>query len=205
MASAGAQDWTWRGRGSAGDPVVLEHLPLPPLALANAATALQALQGLGLAVDAAAVRRALATVSLAGRNQRLEAGGRAVVVDVGHNADALRFLLAELPRHGLGERFRIVLGMLGDKDIAAAVRVLEPLAEAWHIAPLPSPRSATVAQLGGAIADAGGKPVLAHEDIAGALAAALAAPDRVPVLVVGSFFTVAEALASPALRHPPSV
>ena len=196
VAGEGAH-WAWRGQGSAGTRI-LGGLPRPPLALANAATALQALCRLPFPVEAPAVRRALATVSLAGRNQRLRRAGRDLVVDVGHNPEALQFLRGELPRHGLGERFVVLLGMLDDKDVEGAVRVLAPLAAAWHIAPLPTPRSAAVARLAAAVVAAGGAPQ-AHADIAAALQAALAGDDGLPLLVAGSFYTVAAALAVPAL------
>ncbi|MFP5465597.1 MAG: bifunctional tetrahydrofolate synthase/dihydrofolate synthase [Gammaproteobacteria bacterium] len=186
--------WSWRGIGAHGAALLLEGLPCPPLALANAATALQALACLPQPIDPSAVRRALASVTLAGRNQRIDRGGRPVIIDVGHNADALHFLRRELPRQGLGERFHVVLGMLADKDIEAAVRVLEPLAEAWHIAPLPTPRTADAGRVSAAITACSACRPCVYPDIGSALLAALGAPDSLPVLVVGSFYTVAAAL-----------
>jgi len=95
-------------------------------------------------------------------------------------------------------RFHVVLGMLGDKDIEAAVRVLEPLAASWHIAPLPSPRTASVERLAQALAAAGvgSSQIGLHADVAGALAAARGQPDALPVLVVGSFYMAGSALAA---------
>lgn len=188
-----AGHWSWEGQGASG-PLRLPDLPVPALALANAATALQALACLPVPVDPPAVRRALAAVRLAGRNQRIDHRGRAVVIDVGHNADALRFLRGELPRHGLCTRFHIVLGMLADKDIEAAVAVLAPLAEAWHIAPLPTPRSADAARLAEAVRAISDRPLTVHPGIAQALREVLAGAGTEPVLATGSFFTVAEAL-----------
>lgn len=188
-------DWSWQGHDAVGRPVAMPGLPQPPLAVANAATALQAFWLLPFAPEPAAVRRALTTVRLAGRNQALQAGGRTVVVDVGHNADALRFLRAELARCRRGERFHVVLGMLADKDIAAAARVLEPLGVSWHIAPLPTPRSADIASLQAALAGAGARGIVtAYPAIADALRAALASGAEFPVLVTGSFYTVSEAM-----------
>lgn len=196
-AVVGADDdgtWEWQGVDAAGQASRLPSLPRPALALANAATAVQAFMLLPVAVDPARLADALRRVRLAGRNQCLHRQGRAVVLDVGHNAHALAFLRGELARHGLGNRFHIVLGMLGDKDVEAAVRVLEPLGQSWHIAPLPSPRTATVARLAEALAAAGAADVEAHADVAAAMAGALARPDGLPVLAVGSFYTVAGAL-----------
>jgi dihydrofolate synthase/folylpolyglutamate synthase len=192
VAATGAvQQWQWRGMDGAGKPLLLSSLPLPRLALANTATALQAF-ALLFPMDPAAVSRALQHVCLAGRNQRLDVRGRAVIVDVGHNPDGMRFLSREIARHGVGMRFHIVLGMLADKDVQAAVSVLEPLGQSWHIAPLPSPRSADVEQLRAALAGIGA--VFAYAGIADALHAALARDDELPVLVTGSFYTVSEAM-----------
>lgn len=190
--------WSWQGRDAHCRPLSFAALPVPSLALANAATALQAFVLLPVVVDPDAVCQALASVQLPGRNQRIDVPGRAIVIDVGHNADALRFLTSELPRHGLGMRFHIVLGMLGDKDIEAAVCVLEPLAASWHIAPLPSPRTASVERLAQALAAAGidSSQIGLHADVAGALAAARGQPDGLPVLVVGSFYMAGGALAA---------
>ncbi|MFZ5756196.1 MAG: bifunctional tetrahydrofolate synthase/dihydrofolate synthase [Pseudomonadota bacterium] len=185
--------WQWQGRSASGQPVVLDDLPVPSLALPNAALALQALHLLPFPVQAQAVHEALCSVVLAGRNQRVDVQGRALVVDVGHNPHAIRFLRGELPRHGVGMRFHVVLGMLADKDIAGVVRELEPLAQSWHIAPLPGPRGASKAQLQAALAGSAA-PVQAYDDIAAAARAACAAPDRLPVLALGSFFTVAGVL-----------
>lgn len=197
---AGGADghWSWQGRDAHGRPLSFAALPVPSLALANAATALQAFVLLPVVVDPDALCQALASVQLPGRNQRIDVPGRAIVIDVGHNADALRFLTSELPRHGLGMRFHIVLGMLGDKDIEAAVCVLEPLAASWHIAPLPSPRTASVERLAQALAAAGidSSQIELHADVAGALAAARGQPDALPVLVVGSFYMASDALAA---------
>lgn len=189
-----AASWEWQGVDATGQPCRLAVLPRPALALANAATALQAFLLLPVAVDAGHIAAALRRVRLAGRNQCLHRQGRAVVLDVGHNAHALAFLRHELGRHALGERFHVVLGMLGDKDVEAAVRALEPLGQSWHIAPLPSPRSASVDRLAAALAAVDAGQVVAHADIATAMAAAMEQPDGLPVLAVGSFYTVAGAL-----------
>ncbi|MFZ5723365.1 MAG: bifunctional tetrahydrofolate synthase/dihydrofolate synthase [Pseudomonadota bacterium] len=196
FAIAGADDrhFSWRGCDRGRAPCVLPDLPRPALALANAATALQALHLLPFPVRPAAVAQAMRAVTLPGRNQRIEAGGRTVIVDVGHNPHALAFLRRELPRQGVGMRFHVVLGMLADKDIAGAVRELEPLAHSWHIAPLPGPRGAALPQLQAAVSAVSRAPLHAAGDVAAALQDALATTDGLPLLVTGSFLTVAAAL-----------
>lgn len=195
VAEANGQ-WSWHGEDGAGQRLGFAGLPQPSLALANAATALQAFALLPWPVQPAALRRALRQVHLSGRNERVRVRGRDLVLDVGHNADGMRFLRAELNRHALGNRFHIVLGMLADKDIEAAVRVMEPLAASWHIAPLPTSRAAGVARLADAIGLVCGADmaVYVHASVADAVCAALASGDGLPVLVTGSFYTVSEAM-----------
>lgn len=200
--AAGDAQFDWRGRAADGAALALAGLPRPALALANVATALQALHLLPFPPRRAAIEQALRTVQLAGRNQRFDVGGRTLIVDVGHNPHALAFLRAELPRHGVGMRFHVVLGMLADKDIAGVVRELEPLAQSWHIAPLPGPRGAPASLLQATIAAASRASVQAGEDVAAALRAALAVDDGLPVLAVGSFFTVAGVLSALPSSQP---
>lgn len=169
-------------------------LPLPVLPLDNAATALAAFCALGLTPDWSRVATVLAGTRLRGRNQRIDVGGRAVVLDVGHNPQALACLRGELARHGLGERWHVLLAMLGDKDIESAVRVLQPLAESWHIAPLPTPRGADADHRLGAAIAAAGAVAQRHASVAEALDVLLAGDVGLPVLVTGSFHTVEAAL-----------
>lgn len=200
--ATGDAQFDWQGRAADGAGVSLAGLPRPALALANAATALQALHLLPFRPRRAAIERALHVVQLAGRNQRFDVDGRTLIVDVGHNPHALAFLRTELPRHGVGMRFHVVLGMLADKDIAGAVRELEPLAQSWHIAPLPGPRGAPASLLQATVAAASRAPVQVGEDVAAALRTALAVDDGLPVLAVGSFFTVAGVLAALPSSQP---
>lgn len=184
----------WHGRDRTGAAVSYPALPRPALAAANVASALQALQLLPFAVRPEALAAGLRRVQLPGRNQRLDVQGRSLVLDVGHNPHALRFLAAELPRHDIGMRFHVVLAMLADKDIDGAVRELEPLAQSWHIAPLSGARGAPVERLQAALA-ATAAPVHAYDDVAAAARGACASNDRLPVLAVGSFYTVAGVMA----------
>lgn len=203
IGDATAQHWNWHGRMVDDSHVSLTDLPPPMLALPNAATALQTLYLLPFPVRQEAVVRALRDVRLAGRNQRIDVDGRALIVDVGHNPHALAFLRAELPRHGVGLRFHVVLGMLADKDIAGVVRELEPLAQSWHIAPLPGPRGASATMLQAAVSAGSPAPLRAYADVASALRGALAMDDVLPLLAVGSFHTVAGVLAAlPASTVP---
>lgn len=193
-----------------GDAAVFrygEHsfaLPRPPLAGAhqfdNAANGLAAV----LELLPEAIRRphdlgaGLQSVRLRGRFEQV-ADAPAVWIDVGHNplgAEVIaRTLARRMPAGGAG-RVRCVLGMLADKDAAAAAAALREVVAAWYCAGLGSNRGQSGEQLAGQVRTAVAPvTVTAHETVAQALCAAL--DDSSPadgVLVFGSFLTADAAL-----------
>ena len=114
-------------------------------------------------------------------------GGRRVLLDGAHNAQAAEALAAAL--RGQDQPLALVFGALADKDAAAMAAALAPLAREVYLAPPASPRAlpadalAALPSLGGASACA---------DAASALAAALAG-DQPLVVVSGSLYLVGEA------------
>ncbi len=187
--------WCWREVG------FQMTLPLPALAapvqLRNAACAIAALRALDFDIDPDAVARGVVEACVRGRLQRFDRDGVEVVVDVGHNPQAARALSGWL-RAQPQRRTLAVYAALADKDAAGVVAALADDVDGWHIAGLTDagPRGQAVddfvVRLQGSAAEAG----IAHADVAGALAAAIAdaGPDG-RVLVFGSFHTVAAALA----------
>jgi dihydrofolate synthase / folylpolyglutamate synthase len=195
------QRMQWRYEGPGG---ARYGLPLPALRgahqLANAATALAALDALRvrLPVAAGAVRDGLVRVELAGRFQVLP-GRPAVVLDVAHNPQAAAVLSETLSTMGFFPRTLAVFGMLADKDIDAVVRAIAARIDCWYIAPLPGPRGASSARVASALAHAGvgATAVHAHDDIAQAFEAARnAAGETDRIAAFGSFLTVGAALAA---------
>lgn len=193
-----AAHWRWR------EPGAELLLPSPrlaaPVQYANAATAIAALRGLapvtGRALTAQACADGVAAAALPGRLQRLHRDGVEIVVDVAHNPQAARELVAWLRAHPAAGTTAAVLAMLGDKDAAAVVRTLAPHVSRWHLAGLEDIArgqdvTAFAARLSGTAAESGSRD--AH--VAGALQRAVGtavAGDR--VLVCGSFHTAAAAL-----------
>jgi dihydrofolate synthase/folylpolyglutamate synthase len=187
--------WSWRTRRNG--------LPAPALRgehqLRNASAALAALDCLHarLPVDMGAVRRALVEVNLPGRFQVLP-GRPATVLDVAHNPQAAQRLSETLQRMEPAARTFAVFAMLKDKDVAGVARVLAPQVSAWLVAPLSGPRGSDAAGLERALREAGvSTPVEQGASPAQAYARARerAGPnDR--ILVFGSFYTVADVLAS---------
>ncbi len=135
-------------------------------------------------------------VALAGRFQVIP-GPVEWVLDVAHNPDSMTRLAELLGQRPPAGRTHAILGMLADKDMAGALAPLLPKVDEWILAPLDSPRSAQAADLG--VALGGHRPetqILTAEDVGQAidLARGRARPgDR--VIVTGSFYTVAAALA----------
>jgi len=195
--TAGQGCWHWQGVHSRQP-----DLPLPALPgshqLNNAAGVLMAVETLGkrFPVSRTAIADGLQSVVLEGRCQ-LVPGVVETVFDVAHNPDSarrLRQLLAERPVHG---RTRLVLGMLRDKDAAAFALALGPVVDRWYLAAPEAERSLPVAELQAQVATvAAAESIDCYPDVATALRQAqadAAGDDR--VVVCGSFYTVAEALA----------
>ncbi|HET7674435.1 MAG TPA: bifunctional tetrahydrofolate synthase/dihydrofolate synthase [Gammaproteobacteria bacterium] len=170
------------------------ELPLPAMPgefqLANAAAALAALDALGIAVDAAAIRAGLAAACVPGRFElRPEV---ATILDVAHNQAAATALAAQLRRTRGTGRTLAVLGMLRDKAADEVAAALAPEVDQWFLADLPGERglaaSALQARIAGAVA-AGRITLVAAPADAWRLARQAAAPeDR--IVVCGSFLTV---------------
>lgn len=182
-----------------------DRLELPPPALPgahqvdNLAVGLAALLQLlpGAADRVGDLAAGVKAVRLAGRFELAHTTPR-VWLDVGHNPMAAEIVAAALEQArsaGLARRFRCVLGMLADKDAAAAAEALAGPVCAWYCGGLPGERGQGGEQLARRIGPvAGESPVRPHGTVSEALQAAL--QDAAPgdgILVFGSFLTVAEA------------
>lgn len=183
--------WHWRGAGA--EP--WENLPSPALAGAfqyvNAAGVLAAVHALRarLPVSPEAVREALRAMRLPGRFERR---GRHIL-DVAHNEEAARVLVATLRAEPVAGRTLLVLGMLSDKPVEAVCAVLAPVVDAVWFAALPSSRGLSGEALAARAAAAGlaGSVAASVEDGLRAAQAQAAPGDR--ILVCGSFLTVSAA------------
>jgi dihydrofolate synthase/folylpolyglutamate synthase len=192
-----AGGWSWWGMG-----LHRHTLPLPrlrgPYQLNNAATAITALELLKsrLPVAQQALRLGLSSVDLPGRLQLLDE--RALrICDVAHNVQAATALAAGLNNLPCAGRTHGVVAMLADKDLSGVARALADTIHVWHVAGLSVERGAGLAHMVAQVrAAAGGQAVNEYAEVSMALegAAAAAGPaDR--IVVFGSFYTVAAALA----------
>ena len=174
----------------------LAGLPRPGLRgaiqLANAAASIATLHGLGVALRAPAVGRALQGLTLPGRFQVVP-GLVEWILDVAHNEPAAAVLAANLRETRGAGRTLAVAGILGDKDVAAIVSQLAPCIDEWILCGIDAPRGISAAELRGR------SPLLEKaataDDVRSGmrLAAARVRPgDR--IVVCGSFLTVTPAL-----------
>ena len=189
-------DGSWDYRDASGE---LSNLPAPALAGAiqyqNAASAIAALRALlaPRALDKSAVAQGLRELRLPGRLQ-VVAGPVEWLLDVAHNPAAAAVLASELRSRPVHGRTIAVLGMLGDKDVAAVAAELDALVDAWVLCTIDEPRGLDAEQLRARLGQVRGECESSPGVAQGCeRARALAVPgDR--VLVCGSFHTVGPAL-----------
>ena len=189
---------------------VQSGLPYPALRgdyqLNNAAGAIMALERLRgrFAVTQAHIRSGLHASAIPGRFQVLP-GPPIRVLDVAHNPQAVQVLADTLAQQHVFGKTYAVFGMLIDKAITDVARTMVGSVDAWFIAPLTSPRSATVEELTQSLVGGGvTAPITPFADARAAYEAArrLAKPiDR--IVVFGSFYIVGDILAALESRPGP--
>ncbi|WP_373100011.1 MULTISPECIES: bifunctional tetrahydrofolate synthase/dihydrofolate synthase [Pasteurellaceae] len=207
------ESWCWQDK-----KVRWENLPFPQIPVANAATALAAIGHLPFAISPAHIRQALSQVELTGRFQTLAAENRQmlaksvakppaalprVIIDVGHNPHAARYLAQKLTALHAETDGRIiaVCGILKDKDAAGVVAPLLSLIDYWYCVSLDGERG----QRGEALfvtlqqtAQSQQQPVAGEsaDSVAQGVKRALEhAQPKDTVLIFGSFHTVGAFLA----------
>lgn len=188
----------WRWWVKQGEQMTRRALAYPglrgPTQLYNAAVALAALDALShrLPVSMQAIREGLILTEIPGRFQVIP-GKPAIVLDVGHNPQAVRVLADNLGSMGFFDRTHAVVGMLADKDIATSLAPLKDKVDFWHAATLAGPRGAPAARLQESIVAAGlGGTVITYDSPDAAMRAAIGqAGESDRILAFGSFYTVA--------------
>ncbi len=192
--------WRYWGRRADGS-MQRRSLAYPGLRggvqLKNAALVIAALDTLAgvLPVSMQAIREGLIHTDIPGRFQVLP-GRPAIVLDVGHNPQALGVLAENLGGMGFFDKTYAVLGMLADKDVTGSMAALRGRISHWFLADLEGPRGLKAEALAAQVAEADpGVSWSCHPDPAAALAAAQElAGENDRILAFGSFYTVAGAL-----------
>ncbi len=191
--------WRWWCRSNG--QLIKRALAYPglrgPTQLFNAAVVLAALEAISdkLPVTMQAIRPGLIETELSGRFQVIP-GKPAIVLDVGHNPQAVKVLADNLSGMGFFDRTLAVVGMLSDKDIPGALAPLKGKIDVWHVATLGGVRGTPADQLAGIIGSSGlGGEIRCHPSAQEAMQAAKGqASESDRILVFGSFHTVAGAL-----------
>lgn len=135
--------WDWQ----AGD-FKLHDLPEPAFkgehqyrnaaAILMSVTALQAM----LPVGDAAIRQGLQEAQLKGRFQLIDADVP-ILLDVGHNPQAVKTLIHYLQDAFPATRVHGVFAMMKDKDIQGVLSMMRDYVDVWYLAPLKNPRAAS--------------------------------------------------------------
>ena len=136
-------DWDW----FAGD-LHIDHLPEPGLKgehqYRNASAVILAVEVLAksLPVSDMSIRTGLKNTLLPGRFQLIN-DKIPVLLDVGHNPEAVKTLVDYLNMTFPGKKIHAVFSMMKDKDIAGVLEIMNPVVYDWFFAPLTNPRAAT--------------------------------------------------------------
>ena len=115
----------------------------------------------------------------------------AIILDVGHNEDGIKQVLAQLAEDYPGRKLHFITGFVKDKEVGKVLNLF-PKDGNYYFTQAHIPRALPVDVLAGA-AEAAGLKGMAYEHINDALIAAKAnAGINDVIMVVGSFFTMAE-------------
>lgn len=190
-------DWSWQGVDAEGKPLLLEHLPLLSLPQVNAALALQAYALTGLPWDGERIGQTLTRIHMAGRLQRVtldwQGQPRQLLLDVGHNPHASQYLASRL--QPLAGKRHAVFGLLSDKDLAGVIEPLLGKVDHWQVASLPTARSRSAAELQQALLQHGALVDCSADIVSAIESQCQRSGPQDEILVFGSFYVVAEALA----------
>jgi dihydrofolate synthase/folylpolyglutamate synthase len=199
-----ANDWAWQG-----SQLSYSKLPFPALKgkhqFLNASAVLAAIEQLQLRLPVSehAIHLGLSGVTLKGRFQLINANVP-VLLDVGHNPQAVRTLFEYITQTFPHKRLHAVFAMMKDKDIRGVIEIMQPLVHDWFIAPLDNPRAATMPALQAIFNDCGVTRFMGDfRDFKTAFKQALHHSRTDDLIVVfGSFFLVSAYLAEFANDTP---
>lgn len=171
-----------------------QDLPLPKLALQNAAASLMVVQLLSQQrpVSVAAISQGLKNAFMPGRFQ-VVAGPVLTILDVAHNPASAEWLAQSLNVQECKGKTLAVIGMLADKDISQTIEPLREIVSQWFCGSLQCERGALAGDISQCLQAFGIKRCYDYDSIEEAYKGAVAQADPLidRVIVFGSFFTVA--------------
>ena len=143
------------------------------------------------------IHEALRAVHLIGRFQQIQTNPQ-VIADVAHNPHAAKSLAHNLKSAPHTGKTWAIFGMLADKDIAGVIEAMQAEIDIWYLADIHNVRGAKALDLQKILMQqANIKPIKIFANVAAALAAACIDADKNDrIIVFGSFYTVADAIAN---------
>ncbi|WNC73503.1 bifunctional tetrahydrofolate synthase/dihydrofolate synthase [Thalassotalea psychrophila] len=180
-----ANAWQWQS-----EDTLLKNLPVPFIPRDNVATALMVLSELGIDLNSKQVSHWINTTKLAGRTEIVKSEPL-VVLDVGHNPHAARYLNKFVKANQQG-KVHAITAMLNDKDIQGTLSEMFDCVDFWYVSSLSVPRGAKQEKLSQILKDANIN-CNSFDNVVDAYRIALAnANNNDMILIFGSFFTVAK-------------
>ncbi|MGZ4994948.1 MAG: bifunctional tetrahydrofolate synthase/dihydrofolate synthase [Methylobacter sp.] len=194
IKQAAGWDWFFAGRQ-------MLQLPEPGLKgehqYRNASSVILAVTKMAgiLPVTEASIRQGLENVHLTGRFQLID-GEIPVLLDVGHNPEAVKTLADYVTAVFPGRRIHAVFSMMKDKDIAGVIEIMNCVVYDWFFAPLANPRAASESVMQEIFSQSSVSNVsFGFANFTEAFSAAKKQSQKGDLLLVfGSFFLVSECL-----------
>ena len=183
--------WQWQSKKTQ-----LTQLKTPFIPRDNVATALMVLEKLEIPLSADFVNQIISITKVPGRTELIHQANHCdVILDVGHNPQATRYLadhLKRLKEQASYENIYAVVAMLGDKDISASLLSLKDDVDYWYAGALDVPRAASKETMQKKLAMfTNATNCFDNVDQAFKMANMQASSSDL-ILVFGSFFTVAQ-------------
>jgi dihydrofolate synthase/folylpolyglutamate synthase len=160
----------------------------------NALVAIKALNSAGI-IDLNAISNALDKTFLPGRFHAEMRKGKTIVFDVGHNPDAAQSFIETCSRRFGEKPMILVIGIMKDKDMAGMFNSYCKKAKGIILTRPDVERSADTDVLKSNVPVWFKEPVYEITGVADAVTAALESPEDL-IGIVGSFFTIGEAMVS---------
>jgi dihydrofolate synthase/folylpolyglutamate synthase len=183
--------WCWQSTKTKLSNLAATFIPQD-----NVATALMVLDQLKFPLTTKAVNDIIFQTKVPGRTELFERFGHCdVILDVGHNPQATRYLSDHLKLLKQQEKYQnvyAVFSMLADKDISASIQALKDDINFWYTGALSLPRAASLSTMKNKLALISDNiNCFDNVDEAFKMATQQASTSDL-ILVFGSFFTVAQ-------------
>ncbi len=166
-----------------------------PKNAALALTAAEALKKRGWKITDESLRRGIGGVAWPGRFELLRTSPD-VIIDGGHNPQAVEAAVRSLGEYFPGKKAVFVLGVMADKDVEGIIGRLEPVAESFICVEPPAPRALKNTGLAKMLLSRGDRAVAADSVTDGVRAAIARAGSEGLVCVLGSLYILEEARAA---------